>query len=240
MENINTQKPEGKKNNTMIIIIVTCVVAALIAAFIIISASSGCSSKKDGKGNGKEKATSTVKSGQMRKNIDIVKHTGSDSATKKLDISIRDVSFGDKVKKVKAFEKNQKDTVNSPSEATTKDGYTYLTYTLTPDAKFFGVKPADSSKGSLLQYVFKKKKLFDIRIQFGDISKKDQDKVRKALKDKYGSTTSYVEYDNDSFRDTWRSSAKNPDKETILSYNYSPQSGVVVAYESVGRDFGKK
>lgn len=232
MDNMNTQQPVNKENNKLIIIIAACVIAALVAVFVIVGVSSGWFGVK----NGNNKVAESTKSGQIPKEIKVVKTTGSDSATKKLDVSIRDIKFGSSIKKVKAFEKKQDDTINSASQSDeTKDGYTYLTYTFTDKAKIFGVRTADSQHGSLLQYVFKDKKLFDIRIQYGDIKAASQKKVRKALKDKYGKPTSYIKYSNGSFRDSWRTSAKKVDNETILAYNYSPEMGVVVTHEKVGR-----
>ena len=232
MDNVNnTQAPEPKESNKKIIIISTVVIVALVAAFVIVGLSLGWFGNK---------TAEKKNSGQIPATINMVETKGSDSATKQIKIKVRDVDFGDKLKAVKAFEKKQEDTLDNPSEASTKDGYTYLTYTFSPKAKFFSVKPADTSKGSLLQYVFKKKRLFDMRIQLGDISKKDQKKVRDYLNNKYGKPTSYVKYSNDSWIERWRTDNKNPDKQTILSLNYSPNSGLIVSYESVGRDFGKK
>ncbi len=232
MDNVNnTQAPEPKESNKKIIIISTVVIVALVAAFVIVGLSLGWFGNK---------TAEKKNSGQIPATISVVETKGSDSATKKVKIKVRDVKFGDKIKKVKAFEKTQEDTLDNPSEASTKDGYTYLTYTFSPKAKFFGVKPADATKGSLLQYVFKKKRLFDMRIQLGDISKKDQQKVRDYLNNKYGKPTNYVKYSNDSWMEWWRTDNKNADKQTILHLNYSPNSGLIVSYESVGRDFGKK
>lgn len=229
MDNVNnTQTPEPKESNKKIIIIASVAIAVLVAAFVILGVSFGWFG---GKGASKDDS----KKGQIPATINVVETKGAENKTKKLNISVRDVKFGDKIKKVKAFEKKQDDTLNSPSQASTKDGYTYLTYTYSPKAKFFGVKPAKSPAGSLLQYVFKNKKLFDIRIQFGDIKKADIDKLSKTLRDKYGKPTFTIKYSNDSWRDTWRTAAKNVDKETILALNYSPYGGTVLSYESVGR-----
>lgn len=232
MDNINnTQAPEPKESNKKLIIISTIAIVVLVAAFVVVGLSLGWFGKKDTSKNGVDKTAPT---------ISVVESKGSDAATKKIKIKVRDVKFGDKLKEVKAFEKTQKDTLDNPSQATTKDGYTYMTYTFSPKAEFFGVKTADSTKGSLLQYVFKKKRLFDIRIQFGDISKKDQKKVRKYLNKKYGKPTNYVKYSNDSWMEWWKTENKDPDKQTLLTLNYSPNSGLIVSYESIGRDFGKK
>ena len=125
----------------------------------------------------------------------------------------------------------------TPSEASTKDGYTYLTYQFSPKAEFFGIKPATKNGSALLQYVFKKKKLFDIRIQFGDISKKQLTKLQKKLTNKYGKPTFSSKWSNDSWKDAWRTASKDPKKQTLLELNYSPQGGTVVSYQSVDRDF---
>ncbi len=229
MDNINnTQAPEPKENNKKIIIIASIAIAVLVALFVILGVSLGWFG---GKGASKDDS----KKGQIPATINIEETKGSEAKTKKIDISVRDVKFGDKIKKVKKFEKTQEDTLASPSQASTKDGYTYLTYTFSPKAKFFGVKPTKAPSGALLQYVFKDKKLFDIRIQFGDLKKSEIDKLSKNLRDKYGKPTFTIKYSNDSWRDTWRTAAKNPDKQTILALNYSPQGGTVISYESVGR-----
>ncbi len=229
MDNINnTQAPEPKESNKQLIIIASVVIAILVAAFVILGISLGWFG---GKGASKDDS----KKGQIPATINVEETKGNEGKTKKLNISVRDVKFGDKIKKVKKFEKTQEDTLDNPSQATTKDGYTYLTYTYSPKAKFFGVKPAKAPSGALLQYVFKDKKLFDIRIQFGDIKKAEQDKLSKKLRNKYGKPTFTIKYSNDSWRDSWRTAAKKTDKQTILALNYSPQGGTVLSYESVGR-----
>lgn len=227
MDNMNTQTPEPKESNKKLIIISSIVIVALVAAFVIVGISLGWFGGNK-KNNSKQDVTAPT--------IKVVETKGSEGKTAKIKVSVRDVKFGDSLKSVKKFEKKQQDTVNSPSEASTKDGYTYLTYTFNPKkAEFFGVKPAESTAGSLLQYVFKDKKLFDIRLQYGDISKKDQAKLRKNLVKKYGKSTFSTKYSNDSTRDLWRTYAKDASKQTILSLNYSPNSGVIIEYESVTR-----
>ncbi|MBP5772626.1 MAG: hypothetical protein J6W35_00910 [Eubacterium sp.] len=226
--NNNTQAPEPKENNKPIIIIASVVIAAVVIAFVVLGLTLGWFG---GKGASKK----DTKEGQIPATINVVETKGVEGKTTKVKISVRDVKFGDKVKKVKKFEKTQEDTLDNPSEASTKDGYTYLTYTYSPKAKFFGVKPSKAPSGALLQYVFKKKKLFDIRIQFGDIKKAEQEKLSKNLRDKYGKPTFTIKYSNDSWRDSWRTAAKDPKKQTILALNYSPHGGTVLSYESVGR-----
>ena len=237
MDNMNTQQPETKENNKLIIIIAACVMAALVAVFVIVGVSLGWFGGK----KSDSAKTTTVQPGQIPASIKVLETKGSEDATKKIKISVRDVKFGDTIKKVKAFEKTQEDTLNHPSEATVKkDGITYLTYTFSPKAEFYGVKPGDINKGALLQYVFKNKRLFDMHVQFGDISKKDQKKIRTALKSKYGKPTFYEKKDGDIWRELWRSSNKDVNKQTNLRLSYSPASGMIVSYESIGRDFGKK
>lgn len=227
MDNMNnTQAPEPKENNKKLIIFASIGIAALVALFLILGFSFNWFGTKQ---------ASKKDSGKVPATINVVETRGSDGKTKKVKISVRDVKFGDKIKSVKKFEKTQKDTLDSPSEASTKDGYTYLTYTFSPKANFFGVKPKEVTAGGMLQYVFKNKKLFDIRIQFGDIGKKNIAKVEKKIKSKYGKETAYIKYSNDSYRYSWRSAAKKADDQTILTVNYSPQSGLVVAHERVGR-----
>ena len=227
MDNINnTQEPEVKENNKKLIIISSIAIVALVAVFVILGLSlNWFGSKKDD-----TKATSAVPV------VKVVKTKGSDGDTRKMKISIRDVKFGDSLKKVKKFEKSQKDTQDNPSEATSKDGYTYLTYLFAPKkAKFFGVSPAPSNTGSLLQYVFKDKKLFDIRVQYGDIGSKDLAKIKDNITKKYGKPTYSIKYSNKSTKDNWRTANKEVSKQTILSLNYSPSSNVIVDYETLSR-----
>ncbi len=224
MEN-NTQTPEVKDNNKKLVIIASVVIVALIAIFVIAGFSLnwfGGSSKKDG-----DKPTVAA--------IKVVKTNGSDTATTKTKIKIRKPKFGDSVKKVKKYEKKQKDTKKPSSDASSSDGYTYVTYQYTPKAEFYGVKPADASTGSLLQYVFKDKKLFDVRIQFGKISDSDRTKLLNTLTKKFGKPTYSLKYSDGSTRDTWRTAATKKDAETVLALNYSPNSGVIISYETLKR-----
>lgn len=229
MDNMNNvQEPKSKENNKMLIIVSSAILVVVVAIFVGLGFTFGWfggSNKQSA-----EKKTSPAPT------IKVVKTKGAEGKTTKVKISVRDVKFGDKIKEIKRFEKTQKDTLDNPTEASTKDGYTYLTYLFnTKNAEFYGVKPTDSTRGSLLQYVFYKKKLFDIRLQYGDISSKDRDKIQKNVNKKYGKPTYGVVYSNKSTRDMWRTYAKNPSKQTILSLNYSPNSGMIVDYESVTR-----
>lgn len=235
MDNKNIQNPEPKENNKPIIVIASIAIVLLVGVFVLLGLSFGWF---NGKKSDSAKTT-TVQPGQIAPNIKVLETKGSEDATKKIKISVRDVKFGDTIKKVKAFEKTQEDTLNHPSEAKVKkDGITYLTYIFSPKAEFYGVKPG--KQGALLQYVFKDKRLFDMHVQFGDISKKDQKKIRTALKNKYGKPTFYEKKEGDIWRELWRSSNKDINKQTNLRLSYSPASGMIVSYESIGRDFGKK
>ena len=121
MDNVNnTQAPEPKESNKKIIIISTVVIVALVAAFVIVGLSLGWFGNK---------TAEKKNSGTIPPQISVLETKGSEDATKKIDISVRDVKFGDTIKKIKAFEKKQEDTMGHPSEATVKkDGITYLTY----------------------------------------------------------------------------------------------------------------
>ena len=227
MDNINnTQTPEPKENNKKLIIIASIAIVVLIAAFVVAGIFLGWfGGKKES-----EKKTPTAPT------IKVVETKGSEAKTTKVKISVRDVKFGDKLKDVKKFEEGQKDTLATPSEAKTKDGYTYLTYQFDPKkAEFYGVKPTPSASGSLLQYVFYKKKLFDIRVQYGDISSKDRSKAKKNIIDKYGKPTYSIVYSNDSTKDNWKTNEKDPKKQGVLSFNYSPNTGVIIDYMSISR-----
>ena len=226
MDNINTQTPEPQENNKKLIIIASVAIAILVAGFVILGMSLGWF---DGKSSNDKATSATVPT------ISVVETKGSESKTVKAKINVRDVKFKDSVKKVKKFEKAQKDTQDNPSEATSKDGYTYVTYMFSPKAKYFGVSPANSQSGALLQYVFKDKKLFDIRIQFGALDKKARAKVKKNIMKKYGKPTYSIKYSNGSTKDTWKTASKDLSKQTLLSLNYSANSGTILDFESFSR-----
>ena len=232
MDNINNTQPnnnaEPKENNKLLIIIASIAIAVFVALFVILGLF------VFNWFGGKESAQKNTP-GQAA-TIKVVNTKGNEQDTRKIKINVRDVKFGTKIKQVKKYENKQKDTLSNPSQASTKDGYTYLTYNYDPKtAKFFGVKPADARTGALLQYVFKDKKVFDIRIQLGAISDKDRAKLKKNIIKKYSKPTYSIKYSNDSTRDTWRTSAKKLDGQTILSLNYSPNSGTIIDYESFKR-----
>ncbi len=228
MDNMNnTQTSEPKENNKKLIIISSIVIVALIAVFVVLGFSLNWFGGKKDASKTEDKTAPTIA---------VLETKGAESKTTKVKIKVRDVKFGDKVKEVKKFEKKQDDTLDGPSEASTKDGYTYLTYNFnTKNAKFYGVKPKDAASAGLLQYVFKKKKLFDIRIQFGDISPKERAKVEKTVKKKFGKPTFFMKYSDKSYFYRWRTDEKDPDKQTILSLNYAPNSGMSIDYQSVKR-----
>lgn len=227
MDNMNnTQTQEPKENNKKLIIIASIAIVVLVAAFVIVGISLNWFGGK--KASDKQAKTAPT--------IKVLETKGSEAKTTKAKISVRDVKFGEKLKDVKKFEDGQKDTLKTPSEAKTKDGYTYLTYQFDPEkAEFYGVKTAPSTSGSLLQYVFYKKKLFDIRVQYGDIGSKDKAKAKKNIISKYGKPTFSITYSNDSTKDSWRTDAKTPDKQTVFSFNYSPNSGVIIDHMSASR-----
>ncbi len=221
----NTQKPEVNEKSKKTILVASVIIVALVAVIVI----AGFSFNWFGGSSQKSENRPTVVA------IKVVKTDGSETATTKTKIKIRKPKFGESIKKVKKFEKKQKDTKKPSSDASSNDGYTYVTYQYTPNAEFYGVKPADASTGSLLQYVFKDKKLFDIRIQLGKISNADRTKLFDALTKKFGKPTYSLEYSNGSTRDTWRTASTNNEDQTILSLNYSPDSGVILSYETLKR-----
>ena len=174
-ENKNTQVPEKKESNLKLIIIASAALVALVAVFVILGFTfNWFGTKKDG-----SKETTTPPP------VSIVSSKGDEVKTKNIKVSLRDVPFGASIKKVKKYEKGQPDTQNNPSPAKSNDGYAYLTYTYTPKAKFFTVKPGTIQDGSLLQYVFKDNKLFDVRMQFGSLSDKEKAAIKKELIKKY-------------------------------------------------------
>ena len=106
----NVQTPEPKENNKKLIIIASIAIVVLIAAFVILGLSFNWFGGK--KSNDKSKSATAP-------TISVVETKGAEAKTTKAKIKLRDVKFGDSVKKVKKIEKKQADTLDNPSQAST-------------------------------------------------------------------------------------------------------------------------
>lgn len=183
------------KNTKLIAIVTGFIVVALIVAAIL--------------ANSNNKSNNTTQSGQVKqtpKQIKVLEEHGSMDALSKKKLSVRNVKFGAKYKNVIANEKKQKDTLDKYSEASSQDGYTYVSYKF--DGKkvknFWGVKPNVKDPSCMLTYVFYKKRLIELRIQYG---KQAPDAVNKAVKNAsqlFGKTTYDRKYDNGCLDYWWK------------------------------------
>ena len=182
------------KKESKLIAGLTAIIALAILVFAIFSISSCSRSSSD--------SETTVKATPAP--IRVVKENGSQDALTKSKIELRMSKFGTKISKIKAFEKKQKDTLDSPNEATSKDGYTYLMYNFDTNKikPMFDVKPGSSSDGSMLTYVFYKKHLTEVRYQYGKSDPSSFAKLTSAITKKYGKETYSRDYSNND-RDLW-------------------------------------
>ncbi len=217
---------EVKNNNSKktTAIVVGIVIAAIVAILIVLAIAFNWFGKKDGN------QTQTTPAPVI-----VTEFSGTGNDYKDIKIKIRDIKLGSSIKEVKKFEDKQKDTAGNPTEANSADNYTYLNYQLTPDATVFGIKPTTKNSLAFVQHSFYKKKLFSTRYQLGKLSKKDEKKVLKALKKKYGKPTYSSKYSNNGYKYLWKTKSKKQKTGYALTMIYDPTSGVSVTYESEKR-----
>lgn len=156
--------------------------------------------------------------------LSILNEQGNVEATLDTAINLRKVSFSKNIKQIKAFEKKQKDTLDSPSESSSADGYTYLTYKFNPEkpASFFGTQVAAADTSSMLTYVFKNEALIEVRIQFGALGSTAYDTIVAANNTSYGQATYSRSYNNGTKQSWWKT------KDTTLDIIYQTQN--IIAY----------
>ena len=182
------------KNSLLIAIVTGIIAVGLIVAIAVNSSSCG---KSDSTQNGTVKATPAP--------IRVVKENGNQDAITKSKIELRMSKFGAKPKTIKAFEKKQKDTVDTPQTAKSQDGYLYLMYNFNDKKNdgLFGVKPA-SDTSAMVTYVFYKKHLTEVRYQYGKLDTNSYNKIVKNITKKYGNTTYNRDYSNSDHDNWWK------------------------------------
>lgn len=179
----------NKKNLTYIIGFSLIIVAIII---IIIAV------KNHKSNNTNDTAATTVAP------ISVVKESGNQDETIKGKLEFRDVKFGTSIKKIKAYEEKQDDTLGEPSQAESEDGYTYLNYSFNKDKvpSFWGAQVGSAETGAMLTYVFYNKKLIEVRLQYGSIGTSNYAGIVSSITAKFGNATYSRAYSNGS-EDTW-------------------------------------
>lgn len=161
---------------------------------------------------------------QVTTKLTIVSENGNQEETIKKAIKLRKIDFSKTIEEIKAFEKKQKDTLDNPSEATSEDGYTYLSYSFSPEnpATFFGVQVAASDANAMLTYVFHNDLLIEVRIQYGNVGSTVYNTIVAANNTTYGNATYSRSYSNGTQQSWWKT--KNLTLDVIC------QNNSVIAY----------
>jgi alpha-galactosidase/6-phospho-beta-glucosidase family protein len=171
----------SKKDNNLLYILSFSIVIILIIVIIVVAKS--CSNKSSDSSNG----NTTVPV------VSVVETDGAQDATLAADInSFRDIKFNKSHKAVKKFESKQKDTIYE-SYAVAEDKTTaYMTFKFNKknSPEFYGTKVNSSDSQALLQYVFNDKdQMYELRLQYGSLSKDAYDKLVTNLDNQYGQHT---------------------------------------------------
>lgn len=204
----NTKKPIDKN------LIYIGVVTAVILAAILIIAIKNRSTSDDA---GVQEAPTAAK-------ISVISENGNQQATIKADVEVREISFDKTKKEIKAYEKKQKDTLDDPSEATSTDNYTYLSYRFNPEhpANFYGTQVSTTDGAAMLTYVFHGKQLIEVRIQYGKIGEAEYNKLIAANTSSFGEATYSRTYSNGTKESWWKTKKITLDvlcqNEDVIAY----------------------
>lgn len=202
-----------KDNNKLYIAVFTAVI--VIAMIVVCIVKSGFGDKQAD--NTSPKATAAP--------VSVVAIEGSPDETIKKNIkSLRDIKFGKSHKAIQKFEKNNDDTLTG-NYATASDGTAaYLTYKFNTEnaPEFFGAKVVPTDVNALLEYVFDKDdQMYEIRLQYGSLSKDIYDSIISNISSVYGKSTFSRTYSHGSIENWWKT------KKVTLTAYYQ-ESGVSV------------
>lgn len=202
-----------KDNNKLYIAVFTAVIVLAIIVVCIVKFSSG-DNQAD---NTSPKATAAP--------VSVVATEGSPNETIKKNIrSLRNVKFGKSHTAIQKFEKNNDDTLTGNYAAASDGTAAYLTYKFNTEnaPEFFGTKVVPTDVNALLEYVFNKDdQMYEIRLQYGSLSKNVYDSIISNISGIYGKSTYSRTYSHGSVENWWKT------KKVTLTAYYQ-ESGVSV------------
>lgn len=202
-----------KDNNKLYIAVFTAVIVLAIIVVCIVKFSSG-DNQAD---NTSPKATAAP--------VSVVATEGSPDETIKKNIrSLRNVKFGKSHTAIQKFEKNNDDTLTGNYAAASDGTAAYLTYKFNTEnaPEFFGTKVVPTDVNALLEYVFNKDdQMYEIRLQYGSLSKNVYDSIISNISGIYGKSTYSRTYSHGSVENWWKT------KKVTLTAYYQ-ESGVSV------------
>lgn len=211
---------DTKKSSNKNAIYISVITGLIVLIGIIFLATRGSSNNT---GNQSNNGTTTPAP------ISVVNEEGNQEETMAAKLDIRDIKFGKTIKQIKKIENKMDDTLGKPSSATSKDGYTYLSYQFNPEANpnFFGTNILTSDDTAMLVYVFHNDSLIEVRIQYGSIGFDAYELIVSNINNEYEKYTYSRSYSNGTKQAWWKT--KNSTLDVIC------QDGNVVAYYKINK-----
>ena len=189
---------ETKKNdyNNLYIGIFTAVIVAVIIVVLIIKSSSG------------DNKTGTDAPQVTAAPVSVVATEGAPNQTIKTAIkNLRNIKFGKSHAEIQKYENKKDDTLNGNYSPAPDGTAAYLTYKFNPEniPEFFGTKVVPNDSNSLLEYVFDKNdKMYEIRLQYGHLSKEEYQTIISNIANAYGEATFSRTYSHGSVEHWWK------------------------------------
>lgn len=195
-----------KDNNKLYIAVFTAIIVVAIIIVLVVKSGSGNNSAD----NSSQQAATAAP-------VSVVATEGSQDETINKNIkSLRNVKFGKSYKAIQKIEKNNDDTLTGNYAAASDGTAAYLTYKFNPEnaPEFFGVKVVPTDSNSLLEYVFDKNgKMYEIRLQYGKLSKDVYENILSNISATYGNATYSRTYSHGSVETWWKTK-----KVTLTAY----------------------
>lgn len=200
-----SNETKKKDNNMLYIAIFTAIIIAVIIIVLVFKSGSGTSNTS----NTSQKATAAP--------VVVVATEGAQNETIQKTIkSLRNIKFGKSHKAVEKFEKNNDDTLTGNYAAAQDGTAAYLTYRFNTEKapEFFGTKVVPTDNNALLEYVFDKNdKMYEIRLQYGALSKDVYDSIVSNITETYGKSTYSRTYSHGAVENWWKTK-----KVTLTAY----------------------
>ena len=204
---MNNQNKKNDNNNKPYIAVFTAILVIAIIVVLIIKSGSGESQSENN-------VSQTVAP------VSVVATEGSQDETINKDIKcLRNVKFGKSHKAINKIEKKNDDTLEGNYAAAPDGTAAYLTYRFNTEniPEFFGTKVVPTDANSLIEYVFDKDdKMYEIRLQYGKLSKNVYDNIISNITGTYGNPTYSRTFSHGSVENWWKT-----DKVTLTAYYQS-------------------
>ena len=202
----DTKQTMNKNITYIVIFTIIIIVAALLISFI-------------SKLNNKD----TSSNNSSPDSVSVMSTEGSQDETLSKSIkNLTDVKFGSKRKSISSYEK--KGTQDGSYAASSDGKVAYLTYKFSEKnpPEYFGAQVLPTDSNALLQYVLNEKgKLYEVRLQYGKLSKDSYDAIVSNISGKYGNYTFARTYSNGSAEHWWKTKSI-----TLIAYYQSTSVSV--------------